>query len=296
MSDKSIRQKLTGVFTALVSPMKNDKVDLPAFEAHLDRQLEAGVSGISPIGTTGEASTLSDSEAEALIAATVKRAAGRAFVMVGTGANSTRVAIEKAKRAADLGANGVLVVVPYYNKPTQAGIIGHFAAVAQAVSIPVMLYNVPGRTGVDLSVDSCVKLFREVPNIAGIKEASGRIERIAELRLACGDEVAIFTGDDNLCLPALAVGADGVYSVASNIIPGEMRALCDAWNDGRPQDALALYRRIYRLLEDLFVESNPVPVKAALAQRGFMQPDVRAPLAQLSAQNWKRLEQTLGQL
>lgn len=296
MLNNTVRQKLTGVFTALVSPMRDGEIDLPAFEAQVERQLDAGVNGVSPIGTTGEASTLSDAEAEQLITITVKRAAGRAFVMVGAGANSTRVAIEKARRAADLGADGVLVVVPYYNKPTQAGVVDHFAAVAQAVPIPVMLYNVPGRTGIDLSVESCAKLFREVPNIVAIKEAGGKIERITELRLACGDDIAIMTGDDALALPALAVGADGVYSVASNIVPAQMRSLCMSWSEGRAGDTLALYRKIYRLLEDLFIESNPVPVKAALAHRGYMQPDVRAPLAPLSAQSWKRLEQTLRQL
>jgi 4-hydroxy-tetrahydrodipicolinate synthase len=182
MSDKTIRKRLAGVITALVSPMKNGEIDLPTFEAHVDRQLDAGVSSISPIGTTGEASTLSDAEVELLISTTVRRAAGRAFVMVGAGANSTRVAIEKAKRAAELGADGVLVVVPYYNKPSQTGMINHFTAVAQAVSIPVMLYNVPARTGVDLSVESCARLSRDTPNIVAIKEAGGKIERITELR------------------------------------------------------------------------------------------------------------------
>jgi 4-hydroxy-tetrahydrodipicolinate synthase len=296
MLDTTVRRRLTGVFTALVSPMKGGEIDLPAFEAHLERQLDAGVNGVSPIGTTGEASTLSDAEADQLITTTVKRAAGRAFVMVGAGANATRVAIEKARRAADLGADGVLVVVPYYNKPTQAGIVDHFAAVAQAVRIPVMLYNVPGRTGIDLSVESCAKLFREVPNIVAIKEAGGRIERITELRLACGDDIAIMTGDDALVLPALAVGADGVYSVASNIIPAELLSLRDAWRENRAGEAQARFHKIYRLLEDLFIESNPVPVKAALAQRGHMQSDVRAPLASLSAASWKRLEQTLREL
>lgn len=293
MLDEFIRSKLSGIFTALVSPMKAGQIDMPAFEAHLDRQLEAGVNGVSPIGTTGEASTLTDWETETLIKATVGRAKGRAFIMVGAGANSTRVAIEKARRAADLGADGVLVVVPYYNKPTQAGLKDHFALVAQAVSIPVMLYNVPGRTGVDLSVDSCAELFKEIPNIVAIKEASGRIERITELRLACGDDIAIMTGDDNLSWPALAVGADGVFSVASNVVPTEMLELYKNWKNGSGKDGLANYRKLYKLLEGLFIESNPVPVKAALAQRGFMQADVRAPLVPLSAESWKRLEPTL---
>ncbi len=295
MTNTDVKSKLNGIFTALVTPMKGGNVDMPAFEAHLERQLAAGVHGVSPVATTGESATLDAKETDDLITATVKRVDGKAFVMVGAGANSTRATIEKGRRAADLGADGLLVVVPYYNRPTQAGIYEHFAAVAQSTKLPVMLYNVPGRTGTDMSVATCARLVKDVPNIVGIKEASGKAERIAELRIACGDNIAILTGDDNLCLPALAVGANGVYSVASNLIPEEMLKLYRLWAEGKPDAALAQYRRMYRLLDDLFIESNPVPVKAALASRGLMEAEVRAPLVLLSDASWQRLEQTLGQ-
>lgn len=293
MMDDNLRQRLSGIFTALVTPMTDGAVDMASFEAHVERQLEAGVQGISPIGTTGEASALTDAEVDAVVSATVKRAKGQAFVMVGAGANATSVAVDKAKRAADLGADGLLVVVPYYNKPSQRGIIDHFARVAQAVPIPVMVYNVPGRTGVDLTVESCISLVKDVPNIVAVKEAGGKVERIAELSIGCNGDASIFTGDDLLALPALCVGGAGVFSVASNLVPHKMVAMHRACVEGRLADARAIYRKIYHLLDHLFIESNPVPVKAALAHRGFMRPDVRAPLASLTEASWNVLEKDL---
>jgi len=281
MNQSSCRARLSGVFTALVTPMRNGTFDTAAFERHVMGQLEAGIHGLVPVGTTGEAATLTDAETTQVIRSTVAMARGHAFVMAGAGSNATHLTIDKARHAADLGVDGLLIVTPYYNKPSQTGLLDHFSAVAVAVDLPIMLYSVPGRTGVEIAVETAAMLARNCPNIVGIKEAGGRAERVTELRLACGEDFIIHSGDDALALPFLTLGASGITSVASNLLPRQLLALYSAWQAGDVALARRHHENMFDLIRNLFIESNPVPVKAALAIEGTMTSEVRAPLAQL---------------
>lgn len=287
------KDRLAGVFTALVTPMNGGEIDLPAFERLVASQLEAGIHGLVPVGTTGEAATLSRDETLKIIRTTVDIGRGRAFVMAGVGSNATKSTIDNALRAADLGVDGLLVVTPYYNKPSQSGLFDHFSAVAAAVDLPIVLYSVPGRTGVELAAETAGRLAKAHANIVGIKEAGGRAERVTELRLAGGPDFVVQSGDDMLTLPFLSLGAAGVISVASNLLPDEMVALYDAWKSGDLTLALSLHERIYDLVRHLFIESNPVPVKAALAARKLMSPEVRLPLSQLQPNSLTALNDSL---
>lgn len=294
MIDSELRRRLAGVFTALVTPFRNGAIDVPAFEGLVATQLAAGVAGLVPVGTTGEAATLSEAEAEEVIRIAVAKAKGRAFVMAGTGSNATNLAVSKAKRARALGVDGILVVTPYYNKPSQDGLFAHFAAVADAVDIPIMLYSVPGRTGVEIAPATAARLAQAYPHIVGIKEAGGKTERITELRRALGEDFVIHSGDDGLTLPFLAVGADGVTSVASNLLPREIVALCRAWAKGDAREARRIHQGLFDVIGHLFIESNPVPVKTALARSGAISAEVRAPLAPLRPESLKALEASLA--
>lgn len=293
MIDPALRRRLTGVFTALVTPFRDGALDIPALEALIAAQIAAGVAGLVPVGTTGEAATLSEDEADEVIRTTVAAAAGRAFVMAGAGSNATRLAIAKAERAQALGADGVLLVTPYYNKPSQDGLFDHFSAIAGAVTLPVMLYSVPGRTGVEIAPATAARLAAAHTNIVGIKEAGGKAERITELRQALGQDFVIHSGDDGLTLPFLALGADGVTSVASNLLPAEVVALCKAWAAGDTGEARRVHEALFDLVGHLFIESNPVPVKTALARTGAIGPELRAPLAPLRPESRKALEASL---
>ena len=293
MTDPTLRRRLTGVFTALVTPFRGGAVDVPALEQLIEAQIAAGIAGLVPVGTAGEAATLSDDEAEAVIRTTVQAAAGRAFVMAGAGSNATRLAIAKAERAKAAGAEGLLLVTPYYNKPSQDGLFDHFSAIADSVELPIMLYSVPGRAGVEIAPATAARLAAAHPNIVGIKEAGGRVERVTELRLALGPDFIIHSGDDGLTLPFLAMGADGVTSVASNLLPAEVVALCRAWFAGDPREARRIHESLFDLVGHLFIESNPVPVKTALARTGRIGPELRAPLAALRPENRKALEASL---
>lgn len=293
MQQISWQERLSGVFTALVTPMRGGEVDLDAFDRLVTTQLSAGIHGLVPVGTTGEAATLSGAEITQLLRLTVARAAGHAFVMAGVGSNATRATIENAQRAADLGVDGLLVVTPYYNKPSQAGLFDHFAAVATAVDLPIVLYSVPGRTGVELAAETAGKLARAYSNIVGIKEAGGRSERVTELRLAGGPGFVVQSGDDALTLPFLSLGAAGVISVASNLLPNEMVSLYRAWKAGDTALALEIHEGIFDLVRHLFIESNPVPVKAAMAARTQMSEEVRAPLGRLQASSLAALGDSL---
>ncbi|WP_332681650.1 4-hydroxy-tetrahydrodipicolinate synthase [Bosea sp. (in: a-proteobacteria)] len=294
MIDSELRRRLSGVFTALVTPFRDGAIDVPAFERLIAAQLAAGVAGLVPVGTTGEAATLSEEEADEVISIAVAKAKGRAFVMAGTGSNATSLAVRKAQRARALGADGILVVTPYYNKPSQDGLFAHFSAVADAVDIPIMLYSVPGRTGVEIAPATAARLAQAYPHVVGIKEAGGRTERITELRRALGEDFVIHSGDDGLTLPFLAVGADGVTSVASNLLPREIVALCGAWAKGEAREARRIHEALFEVIGNLFIESNPVPVKAALARGGAIAAEVRAPLAPLRPENLKALEASLS--
>jgi 4-hydroxy-tetrahydrodipicolinate synthase len=293
MQHSSWQERLAGVFTALVTPMKNGALDLAAFERHVSSQLAAGIHGLVPVGTTGEAATLTPAEIAQVIGATVSLAKGRAFVMAGVGSNATRGTIDNARRAADLGVDGLLVVTPYYNKPSQEGLFEHFSAVATAVDLPIVLYSVPGRTGIELAAETVGRLVETHRNIVGIKEAGGRCERVTELRAVGGPDFVVQSGDDALTLPFLALGAAGVISVASNLLPGEMVRLYSAWKAGDTRLALELHDGMFDLVRHLFVESNPVPVKAALAFREQMSAEVRAPLCRLRPASQTALGESL---
>lgn len=288
--------RFDGVFTALVTPFTDDGgIDWNAYDRLIDRQLEAGITGLVPVGTTGEAATLDEEEALAVIAHTVKRAGNAAYVLAGTGSNVTKKTIIASRRAADAGAQGVLLITPYYNKPTQEGLIAHFSAVAEAVPVDVMLYSVPGRTGVAIAPETAAALARSHRNIVAIKEAGGDPARVTALRAACGPDFALHCGDDGLALPFFALGARGLTSVLSNYLPAEVLALYTAWVEGRREDALALHDRLSPLAGAMFVESSPSPVKRALALSGLISDRLRLPLVPLSSAGEAHLRAAMAQ-
>jgi 4-hydroxy-tetrahydrodipicolinate synthase len=287
---------LKGVYTALVTPFRDGRVDEVAFTRLLEEQIAAGVDGVVPVGTTGESPTLDMDEHLRVIELAVRVINGRVDVFAGTGSNSTSEAVYLTQRAEKLGADGFLIVSPYYNKPTQPGLFAHYAALAEASPLPIITYSVPGRTGGEIAVETMASLARTHSNIIAIKEAGGSIERFSQLRQALPDHVSILSGDDSMTLPALAVGANGVISVASNVVPREVGAMVRAFLAGRSAEAEAVHRKYYPLFRDLFVEANPVPVKAALALQGWMTGEVRLPLVALQPASRIRLETTLEQL
>ena len=284
----------SGTYTALVTPFRDGKVDETALTRLLEAQIAAGVDGVVPVGTTGESATLTMEEHLRVIELTVQVVNKRVKVYAGTGSNSTAEAIYLTLEAKSRGVDGFLIVSPYYNKPSQAGVFAHYSALAEAAWLPIIAYSVPGRTGAEISVDTMSSLALKHPNIVAIKEAGGSIERFSQLRQALPDDVAILSGDDSMTLPALAVGASGVVSVASNIIPKQMSDMVRAFLAGRFSDAESMHRSYYPLFRDLFIESNPVPVKSALARQGWMTEEVRLPLVPLQAQSRGRLEITLA--
>src|SRR5256885_5278187 len=253
-----------GTFTALVTPFRNGGIDFAAFEKLIEAQIAAGITGLVAVGTTGESPTLTHDEKREVIERTIKIAKGRCQVIAGAGTNSTRDSIEAAKFAEKAGADGALLVSPYYNKPSQEGLFRHFKAIADATKLPVMLYNIPGRCGVDILPETVVRLAESCRNIVSIKEASGSVDRVAELRRRLPNEFTILSGDDSLTLPFMSVGAVGVVSVASNLYPAEVCALVRACEAGDLKSAQTLHRKLLPLFKDLFIEPNPVPVKTPL--------------------------------
>src|SRR6266513_2006082 len=282
-----------GTFTALVTPFRDNAIDVSAFEKLIETQIAAGVTGIVAVGTTGESPTLSHEEREEAIRLAVAIANKRCQVLAGTGSNATQHAVTDTKMAEKLGADGALLVAPYYNKPSQEGLFRHFKTIADATSLPIVLYNIPGRCGVDITPDTVARLAKECRNIVSIKEASGSVERISELRTRLPDSFTILSGDDSLTLPFMSVGAVGVVSVASNLFPSEVCVLARACESGDLKSAEKLHRKLLPLFKDLFIEPNPVPVKTALGWRGAMSPEVRLPLCEMSEANQARLRKTL---
>ncbi len=283
-----------GTFTALVTPFRSGEIDYEAFEHLIESQVTDGVTGIVVAGTTGESPTLSHSERERLIELAVAFVRGRCQVLAGTGSNSTRDTIVSTRRAEGLQANGALVVAPYYNKPSQEGLYRHFRDVAQSTSLPLMLYNIPSRCGVDVQPETVVRLAGECSNIVSIKEASGSVDRVSELRSLLPDEFTILSGDDSLTLPFLSIGAVGVVSVASNLFPVEVCALVQAFESGDIKAATELHRKLLPVFKALFIEPNPVPAKTALSWRGEMSGECRLPLCEMSEANEKRLRQAIA--
>jgi len=282
-----------GTFTALVTPFRNGAFDVAAFEKLVESQIAAGISGVVAVGTTGESPTLSHEERQEVIRTTIAMAKKRCQVLAGTGSNATQHAVADTKTAEKLGADGALLVAPYYNKPSQEGLFHHFKTIADATSLPILLYNIPGRCGVDIAPDTVTRLAKECSNIVSIKEASGSVERISDLRARLPESFTILSGDDALTLPFMSVGAVGVVSVASNLFPAEVCALVGAFECGNAKLALDLHRKMFPLFKDLFIEPNPVPVKTALAWRGLMSGEVRLPLCEMSEPNQARLRRTL---
>jgi len=293
----SLKEKsmFKGTYTALVTPFKKGLVDAGAFTALIERQVAAGLEGIVPVGTTGESPTLNHEEHLRVIELAVQAAKGRTKVIAGTGSNSTAEAIEYTQAAEKLGADAALLVAPYYNKPTQHGLYEHFMAVARATDLPVILYSIPGRCGIEIGVDTTARLARDAKNIVAIKESGGSVDRVSRLRQVVPDGFTILSGDDSLTVPFMSVGAVGVISVASNLIPAEVKALVDAALGGNYVLAEKMHRKFYGVFTDLFIESNPVPVKAAMAAKGWMTEEVRPPLAGLLPANREKLFATLGE-
>ncbi len=269
--------KFKGVLTALVTPFKNGEVDEAALRRHIQFQIEGGVDGIVPCGTTGESPTLSHDEHKRVVSIAVEEAKGRVAVLAGAGSNSTREAIALTVHAKKAGADGVLAVTPYYNKPTPEGLYLHYKAISEAADIPIVLYNIPGRCGINILPETMARLA-EIPGVAGVKEAAGDVGQMIRIIELCGPDFLVTSGDDGLTLPLLAVGGHGVISVASNIIPGPMAEMSRAWEKGETAKARELFFKMLPLFKALFVEANPMPVKAALAMMGRIEPETRLPM------------------
>jgi 4-hydroxy-tetrahydrodipicolinate synthase len=284
---------LTGTYTAIFTPFRRGKVDFAALQRLVRRQIAAGVDGVVPVGTTGESPTLNFEEHIEVIARTVEFAAGKIKVMAGTGGNATSEAIYLTKAAEKAGADSTLQVAPYYNKPTQEGLFQHFLEVSQATRLPVVLYSVPSRCGVEIGFDTVRRLAASTRRVVGIKEASGNSDRVSQLRAALGARFSIFSGDDSMTLPFMALGAHGVISVASNIIPRRVVQLVRACGRGDFAEARRLHDRYYPVFKDLFIESNPQPVKAAAAMLGQGTEEFRLPLVPMNPKNRAVLRATL---
>ena len=285
-----------GAHTALVTPFRNNRFDEAAFEQLIQAQIEGGISGIVPVGTTGESPTLNHEEHHRVIELAVKSAAGRCKVIAGTGSNSTDEAISLTLSAEQAGADGALLVAPYYNKPSQEGLFRHFKAIADATKLPLVLYSIPGRSGIEIGSATVRRLADACPNVVAIKEAGGTVARVNELRHALPKSFEILSGDDPLTLPFIAAGAVGVISVASNIIPRQVGDLVRAALAGQLAEARAIHEHWFPLFRDLFLETNPVPIKTALAQQNRIALEFRLPLCEMSPENTQKLTATLSAL
>lgn len=284
---------LHGVLTALITPFDGDRVDEESLRRLVARQIEAGVHGLVACGTTGETPTLSADEYAEVVRLVVASAGGRVPVLAGTGTNATRTTIERTRLARELGAEAALVVAPYYNKPQQSGLVAHFQAVAREGGLPVVVYNVPGRTGVNITPETVVTLSR-TPGVVAVKEASGSTDPVREIVRQAPESFAVLSGDDGLALASFALGARGVISVASNVAPRQMVALWEAWSAGRVAEAARMDRTLAPLYKALFVEPNPVPCKAAAEVLGLCRDTVRLPLVPASEATRQALRDALA--
>jgi len=283
---------MRGTYTALVTPFCDGKIDLKALQGLVERQLEAGVEGLVPCGTTGEAPTLSLAEHRPVVSLVAKLARKKALVVAGSGANSTAEALELVRINEDCGADGLLVVTPYYNKPSQEGLLRHYSTIAEATKLPIVLYNIPGRTAVELSIETIKLLFETYDNIVAIKHATGSVLGAADLMAACG--IPVLSGDDPLTLPLMSVGAVGVVSTVSNLLPKAVKRLTDAALNSDWDAAQAAHRELYALAKAvLSIDTNPMPIKTALAIKGLCQEEFRLPLCPMSAEKRAALEALL---
>jgi 4-hydroxy-tetrahydrodipicolinate synthase len=282
--------KLQGSFVALVTPYHKGEVDLPKVRELVEFQIKNGTSGICPVATTGEGPVLTHDEKANIIKAVVEVARGKALVFPGTGTYSTKESIEYTRMARELGADGALIVTPYYNKPTQEGLYRHYKSIAEAVSIPIMLYNVPGRTGVSMAPETTARLGL-IKNIVALKDASGNVEQVTQLRAI--SDIQILSGEDSLTFPILCLGGVGVVSVAANVIPKQVAEMTAAAVSNELTKARQIHDRYFELFKNLFIETNPIPVKIALKKMGLYNGELRLPMCEMSAANEEKLEKTL---
>ena len=278
-----------GAIVAIVTPFRNGKVDEEALRKLIEEQIAAGTDGIAPCGTTGESTTLSHEEHDRVIEITIDAVRKRVPVIAGTGSNSTAEALRLTRHAWEAGADAALMVCPYYNRPTQEGLYLHYKKIAEEVPIPIIIYNIAGRTGVNMLPETLAKLAK-IPNIVGVKEASGSLKQMSDVIRMCGPDFAVLSGDDIFTLALLAIGGKGVISVISNVAPADMAAMVDAFTAGDLQKARALHYRMSPLIDALFIETNPIPVKAALALMGKIDYELRLPLCRMSPKNEESLK------
>ena len=286
-------EQFAGVTVALVTPFRGGEIDFDELNRLVDWHVEQGTDGLAPVGTTGESPTLDHAEHERVIAAVVERAAGRLKVMAGTGSNSTREAIRLTKFAQKAGADGALMVGPYYNKPTQEGYFRHFAAVAEAADLPIVVYNIPGRTASNILPETIARMAERIPTVVAVKEATGSLDQASQI--AVSTDLTLLSGDDSLTLPLMAVGGRGVISVVGNLVPRDMQAMLRAFDAGRTEEARQWHRKLFPLCRDLLgVATNPIPVKTALKLLGRGSGELRLPLCGLDEAGEARIRQTLA--
>ena len=281
-----------GAFTALVTPFRNGEVDVEALQGLVEFQISQGIDGLVPCGTTGESPTLSEEEDRLVIETVVSVVNGRVPVVAGTGSNNTESAIKYTKMAEEVGADASLQVAPYYNKPTQEGLYRHFAAIAERTSLPLVLYNIPGRTGVAISAETIARLA-QISGIVGVKDSTLSMNAVSDVRHLCGEEFSILSGDDPMTLPLMSLGGVGVISVASNVAPAAVSEKVRALNSGDAERGRELHYELLPLFRALFVETNPIPVKAAVSLLGLCSDEMRLPLVPMSGQNLDRLREVM---
>lgn len=284
-----------GVLTALVTPFRDGAIDEKALEELVELQVDAGVDGIVPCGSTGEAATLSHAEHRRVVEVVVAAARGRVAILAGTGSNSTTEAIALTRHAKEAGADGALLISPYYNKPTQPGIFAHYRAVAQATAFPLVVYNIPGRTASNILPETMARLA-EIEQVVGVKEASGDLTQVSRVILRCPPEFRVLAGDDALTLPLLSIGGHGVISTVANVAPVDVVEMVRAFRTGDLASARTIHNRLLPLIDALFCETNPIPVKAALAMRGLIRDELRLPLLPLSDEYRERVQGLLKEL
>jgi 4-hydroxy-tetrahydrodipicolinate synthase len=283
-----------GAIVAIVTPFRDGKVDEEALRELIEEQIAAGTDGIVPCGTTGESTTLSHAEHDRVIEITIDAVRKRVPVIAGTGSNSTAEALRLTRHAWEAGADGALVVCPYYNRPTQEGLYHHYRTIAEEVPIPIIIYNIPGRTGINLMTETLARLAK-LKNIVGVKEASGSLKQMSDVIQLCGPDFDVLSGDDIFTLALLAIGGKGVISVISNVVPADMAGMVDAFNAGDLRKARALHYRMSPLIDALFIETNPIPVKAALAMMGKIDSELRLPLYRMAEKNEAILKKAMQQ-
>jgi len=282
-----------GSFTALITPFKGGTVDERAFQQLVEWQIAEGTHGLVPVGTTGESPTLSHDEHKRVVEVVIDAARGRLPIIAGTGSNATSEAIDLTAHAKQAGAAAALVVNPYYNRPTQEGLYRHFRAVAEAVDIPIIVYNIAGRTAVNVETDTMARLVRDCPSIVGVKEASGSLDQMTQVILACGPDFSVLSGDDNITLPLMSVGGRGVISVIANVVPRETAEMTHAALAGDWKLARELHLKLFPLSRAMFIETNPIPVKETMALMGLIEPEFRLPMCRMSEANRARLSAVL---